>query len=226
MLGPDARIVEAGRDRVRLQDLAVLVLEDRGQRAVQHALAAGAERGAVAAAVEALARRLDADQLDLLVAEERHEGADRVAAAADAGDHAVGQAARSLLEHLSARLVADHALEVAHQRRVRRRADGRADHVVSGRDVRDPVADRRADRLLQRPRAGLDRLDPRAQQPHPLDVGPLAAHVLGAHVDDALEARAARRRSRSRRRAGRRRSRRSPAACPSAGPAAPGRGRC
>ena len=68
-----------------------------------------------------------------------------------------------------------------------RRADARADDVVGGRDVRHPVADRRRDRLLERPRAGLDRLDRRAEQPHPLDVGLLAAHVLGAHVDDALE---------------------------------------
>ena len=65
--------------------------------------------------------------------------------------------------------------------------DARADDVVSGVDVRDPVADRRRHRLLQRPRAGLDGLDHRAEQPHPLDVGRLAAHVLGAHVHDALE---------------------------------------
>ena len=66
--------------------------------------------------------------------------------------------------------------------------DGGADDVVRRRDVRDPVADRRADGLLESARAGLDRLDRRAQQPHALDVGLLAAHVLGAHVDDALEA--------------------------------------
>ena len=37
------------------------------------------------------------------------------------------------LEHLRARLVADHALEVAHERRVGRRADRRADDVVGRR---------------------------------------------------------------------------------------------
>ena len=147
----------------------------------------GRERGAVAAAVEAFAACLDADQLDRLVADEGGERADRVAAAADAGDHAVRQA-RRLLQHLRARLVADHALQVAHQRRVGRRPDGRPDHVVRRRDVRDPVADRGADRLLEGACAGLDRLDGRAQQVHALDVGLLAAHVLGAHVDDALEA--------------------------------------
>ncbi len=55
-------------------------------------------------------------------------------------------------------------------------------------DVGDPVADRRRDGLLERARPGVDGLDLRAHQPHPLDVGLLAAHVLGAHVDDALDA--------------------------------------
>ena len=54
-------------------------------------------------------------------------------------------------------------------------------------DVRDPVADRRRDGLLQGPRARLDRRHLGAQQLHPLDVRRLAADVLGAHVDDAFE---------------------------------------
>ena len=57
-------------------------------------------------------------------------------------------------------------------------------------DVRDPVADRLARRLLERPRAELDRAHLGAEQPHPLDVRRLPAHVLGAHVDDAVEAEA------------------------------------
>ena len=54
-------------------------------------------------------------------------------------------------------------------------------------DVRDPVADRLARRLLQRLRAEVDAAHLGAEQVHPLDVRPLAAHVLLAHVDDALE---------------------------------------
>ena len=64
-------------------------------------------------------------------------------------------------------------------------------------DVRDPVADRCARRLLERARAELDGLDRRAEQAHALDVRRLPAHVLGSHVDDALEPEA---RARSRRR--------------------------
>ena len=39
VLGPDARVVEPGADRVRLEDLAVLVLEEQRAGAVQHARA-------------------------------------------------------------------------------------------------------------------------------------------------------------------------------------------
>ena len=131
---------------------------------MQHAAApAERERRAVAAGLDAVAGGLDADQRDLGVLDERHEHADRVGAAADAGDHALGQPP-GLVEDLRAGLVADHALQVAHERRERRRADARADDVVRVADVRDPVADRRRDRLLERPRPRLDRLDARAEQ--------------------------------------------------------------
>ena len=63
VLGPDARIVEAGADRVRVRDLAVRRRQHVALAAVQHADAAGAERRGVAAGRDALARRLDAEQL-------------------------------------------------------------------------------------------------------------------------------------------------------------------
>src|SRR3954451_11993623 len=130
VLGPRAGVVEPGRDRVRLADLALVVLEDRRQRPVQHAgPPARGQRRAVAPGLEPLARRLDADELDARVIDEAGEHADRVRPAADARDRAVRQLAHAL-EELRARLVADHALEIAHDRRVRRRPDRRADDVV------------------------------------------------------------------------------------------------
>ena len=63
VLRPHAGIVEPGRDRVRRRDLAVGVLQQIAQAAVQHAGRAGAQGGAVMAGPDALARRLDADQL-------------------------------------------------------------------------------------------------------------------------------------------------------------------
>ena len=126
------------------------------------------------------------DQAHVGVVDEAREDADRVRAAADARDDDLGQPPLGL-EHLRARLAPDHRLQLAHDLGVRRRAHARADQVVGRLDVRDPVADRLARRLLQRARTELDRDHLGAEQPHPLDVGTLAVHVLGAHVDDALE---------------------------------------
>src|SRR5262249_23246828 len=74
--------------------------------------------------------------------------------------------------------------------RIRRRADARADQVVRRVDIRDPVADRLAGRLLQRARAEVDGADLGAEQLHPFDVGTLPPHVFLAHIDDAVEAEA------------------------------------
>ena len=43
VLGPDGGVVEAGRDRVRQLDVAVVVLQHVGARALQHAGAAAGE---------------------------------------------------------------------------------------------------------------------------------------------------------------------------------------
>ena len=113
---------------MRLLDLAVVVLQQIGAVAVQHAGPAAGERGRVLAAVEPVARRLDAEDLDAAIVEERMEQAHGVGAAADAGDQRIRQAAFGLL-HLLARLVADHRLEVAHHRRIGMRAGDGADAV-------------------------------------------------------------------------------------------------
>jgi hypothetical protein len=57
-------------------------------------------------------------------------------------------------------------------------------------DVRDPVADRLARRLLQRLRPEVDAAHLGAEELHALDVRLLPPHVFLAHVDDALEAEA------------------------------------
>src|SRR3546814_15548203 len=71
MLRADPGVVEPGRDRVRLGDLTVVVLQQVGAVAVQYPGAPAAQRGGVAAAVEAEAAGLDAADLDAGVAPER-----------------------------------------------------------------------------------------------------------------------------------------------------------
>ena len=104
--------------------------------------------GPMPAALEALSPGLDPDQLDVGVVEEGGEGADRVRPPTDAGDHRRGSA-----RPRGRRLLAPRHRSPAAGRGpgpVRRRADRRPDHVVRRRDVGDPVADRGADRLLER----------------------------------------------------------------------------
>jgi len=139
-----------------------------------------AERGAAAAG-------FDADEAHISVGDEFVEHADGVGAAADAGDNRRGQTV-FLLENLRARFAADHAVEVAHHDRVRMRAKDAAKAVVRGADVGDPVAHRLVDGVFQRARAGGDAADFGAEEAHAVNVELLAAHVLFAHINDALEA--------------------------------------
>ena len=138
---------------------------------------------------------------------------------------AVGRRAGEL-EELRARLASDHRLELAHHQRIGMRTEHGAQQVVGVRDVGDPVAHRLVDGVLQRARAGVDAADLGAEQAHPEDVERLPIHVLGAHVDVALEPEQRAGGRASRRRAARRRSRRRCAACPCGRRAAPGRSRC
>ena len=188
MLRADARVVEAGRDRVGLDGLAVLVLEHEGAGAVQHAALAGDDGRGVPAGLDAVAAGLEAVDRDVLVVEERGEQADRVGAAADAGRDRV-RAARRTARGTAARAsspmprheVADHARE-------RVRAGGGAEEVGRVVDAGDPVAQRLVDGVLERGAAGLDRDHLGAEQLHPGDVERLAPGVDRAHVDGAVEA--------------------------------------
>ena len=65
VLGPDAGIIEARRDRVDVERLAVLILQDVAEAAVQDAGPALGKAGGVLAGLEPAPARLGADQLDL-----------------------------------------------------------------------------------------------------------------------------------------------------------------
>jgi hypothetical protein len=112
---------------------------------------------------QALARGLHADQAHALVRDVGVEDAHRVAATTHAGDDGIGlppgRAAElgDLLGHLLQTLLADDALEVAHHRRVGVRAGHGADDVEGVLDVRDPVAQRLVQRVLERLAAAVHR---------------------------------------------------------------------
>ena len=114
----------------------------------------------------------------------------------------------STVDDLGGRLVADPPLEVAHDRRVRVRAHRRAEDVVGRLDVRDPVAHRLVDRVLERRACRTSPVGPRRRAPASGARSGPGARCPRRPCRRRTAGRAARRRSRSRRRAGRRRSRR------------------
>ena len=105
---------------------------------------------------------------------------------ADAGHGEIREPALDR-EQLRCRLVADPALEVADDRRVRVRAHRRPEDVVRRLDVRDPVAHRLVDGVLERGRPRRHGPDLGAEGAHAQHVRTLALDVLGAHVDHARQ---------------------------------------
>ena len=120
VLGPDARIVEAGRDRVGLHDWPASSWSTRtGSRAAPRAC-----RRPMAAPPRA--RRPPAARR----CRRSRRSAGGVRAAAHAGHHDVGHAAVSSVRALAPGLLADDPLELADHPRVGVRAHDRADAVV------------------------------------------------------------------------------------------------
>ena len=187
MLRPDARIIQPGADRVRLDDLPVIVLQQIGAVAVQHARPPAGQARGMLAGLDAVPARLHADQPHRRIIEERMEQPHRVRSAADARHRGIRQPALGFLQ-LRLGFLADHRLEVAHHHRIRMRAGDGADQVIGVLDIGDPVAQRLVHRVLQRGRARGHRLHLGAQQLHAEHVGLLPLDVGGAHVDGAGQA--------------------------------------
>ena len=187
VLGPHRRVVEPGRDGVRQLDVAGRVLQDVAAGSLQDAGGAGGEARRVAPRDECLAARLDADQADRGVVDEAVEDPERVAAAADARHDRI-RGATGQVAVLGPRLAPDHGLELPHHQRIGMRPEHGPEQVVGVSDVGHPVAHRLVDGVLERPAAGVDARDRGPEEPHAVDVQRLPRHVVGAHVDDALQA--------------------------------------
>ena len=187
VLGADARIIEAGRNRVDVERLSVVVLQARScscraarlwrrTTACWRVLPEPDPRPPASTPVSAT----------VFVVDEWIKHAGRVRPAADAGDDFVRQSAQ-IVQALLPRFAADHGLEVADDHREGMRADDGAQDVVRVGHRGHPVAHGFVDRVAQRAGAGGDRAHLGSQHPHVEDVEPLAADVFLAHVDDTVE---------------------------------------
>src|ERR1700722_4460796 len=109
MLRTHARVVQTGGDGVRLLDLAILILKQHGETAVQNAGAAEGQGRGVAPGAPPTSPGLDSDDFDTRVRHERVESTDGVRTASHACDDRVRESTR-LLEYLCTGLAADHSL--------------------------------------------------------------------------------------------------------------------
>src|SRR3981189_2037113 len=101
MLGADAWVVKARRDRMRLANLSELVLQKICLVAVQYADPACGYRGRLLRAADPGARGLDPDHPHSRSLEEGIEKSDRIRATIDACDQHVGETP-FVLENLTA----------------------------------------------------------------------------------------------------------------------------
>src|SRR5208282_4007821 len=88
---------------------------------------------------------------------------------------------------LQASFASNNAVKIAHHGRIRMRPEHAAEQVMRGAHVGDPVAHGFVDGVFEGARTGIDAAHFSAQQAHAEDIEFLPAHVLGAHVDHALE---------------------------------------
>ena len=188
MFRPDTGIIQSGRNRMRLDDLAVLVLHQIDLIAVQYAdLRVRGERRGMLTAGNAVSARFHADDLHVGYFDVRMKKTDRIRASAHTGDYRIRLTTYHLW-HLHAGFVADDALKIAHHHRIRMRACRRTENVERVFDVGDPIAYRFVARVFERLGTAFYRHDGRAQQLHAEHIRCLALYVFRAHIHDAFHA--------------------------------------
>ena len=178
VFGPDARIVQSGADRLRLQDLAELVLHQVGLHAVDHA--GGAPTNSSPAG------GFHPDQFGRRIGE-AGEDPDGVGTASHAGHYHVRRPPQQGLALLPG-LEAEHLLEGTHHPGVGVRPHHRTEAVVRVLDGGHPVSHGLVHRILQGPAPGHRRPDLRTQQLHAEHIEFLTTDVHLTHVDAALHA--------------------------------------
>ena len=161
VLRPDRRIVEAGRHRMGRLDLAVVILNDLGPRAVEHAgrPAAGEPRGVIARARPRPPASTPTSRTWVWGTK-----AEKIPAALEPPPTQATTRSgnpRAIRRYWAMRLAADHGLEVANHHRIGVRTEDRTENVVGRSDIGDPVAERLVDGVLQGLRPAVDRTPPR-----------------------------------------------------------------
>lgn len=118
MLRPDRRVIESCGNGMCELDLAVVVCEQPGFRALQDTEFATLETRSVSLRNDSIAARLDTDHAHMLVTEKRMEQTDRIRSAAHTCNQKIRQASFAF-QNLLASLDTDHPMEISNNHRKR-----------------------------------------------------------------------------------------------------------
>ena len=113
----DRGIIQPSRDAVRELDLAELILQHVGARALQNPERAALKTRRMPACLNAFAAGFHTNHLHWLILEKRIKQSHRIRAAADTGDQHVRQPLL-FFQDLPPRFIPDHALEIPHHQRI------------------------------------------------------------------------------------------------------------
>ena len=162
VLGSYAGIVQSSGDGMGRLGLAVLVLENEGAHAMQHADLSCRDSRGMPLRLNALSASLESVERDVGVGNEIGEDAERIRTTTNTCRHCIGQSAVAI-KKLSARLGTDHPLELSDHHREGMWTRHRADYIVGVVDRGDPVTHGVVHGVLQRLGARLnsDHLSPK-----------------------------------------------------------------
>src|SRR5215472_7895922 len=186
MLRSNTWIIEAGGDAVRLDHLAVLILQEIGERAMQYPRASGHQSRGMFTARDPAASGLYPNQPDRLIRGERREQTYRIAASSHTGHCEIRQTSKRF-ETLRTGFTPYYRLKISHHSWIGVRAYRRSNQVVGTFYIGHPVSNRLIDGVFQSPATGSNRVDLCTEQLHAKDVMRLAADIFFPHIDDALQ---------------------------------------
>ncbi len=187
MLRSHTGIIQTSRNGISVTHLAVMVLQQIGFVAVQHADLPAVDACGMLGRVQAVTGCFYTEQGHFLFVAKCIKSSHRVGAATDTGDQRIGISPLHFADLLFY-LQSDDRLKISYHHRIGVRPGGGADDVKSIAHTAHPVAHGFIHCVFKRGRAAFNRHDFRAQNFHAKNIGSLAADVFFAHEYFAFHA--------------------------------------
>ena len=182
----DARVIQTGTDGEGFFYLTIFCLHHQGAGTVDDSLCTAMHGGSGIVGIDAMTGSLSQINLNTIIINVMIDGTCGVTSATHAGDEIIRIIATDFLLQLPFQFLADDALHLCHDIRVRMRTHGGTYDIEGILWVTAPVADGLRAGIAQSHIAGANRVHLGAQHLHTFYVGMLALHIGGTHEDFAL----------------------------------------